>query len=98
MHALPAPHLKSPLMKTFAALVLTFALVAYAAAAPLHDAAKQGNTKAIVALLDVGADPNERDTDHASPLHWAANRGHTEAIVCWWLWKCAVIWRTALVN
>ena len=68
-------------MKTFAALVLTFALVAYAAAAPLHDAAKQGNTKAIVALLDVGADPNERDTNHASPLHWAANRGHTEAIV-----------------
>ena len=20
------------------------------------------------------------------------------ALICWWLWKCAVIWRTALVN
>ena len=42
-------------MKTFAALALTLALVAHAAAAPLFDAAKQGNTEATAALLDAGA-------------------------------------------
>ena len=66
-------------MKTFAALVLTFALVAHAAA-PLHDAARQGNTKAIVALLNVGADPNERDTDHRDAVRRAAGR-HTYASI-----------------
>ena len=47
-------------MKTFATLALTLALVAHAAA-PLFDAAKHGNTEAIAALLDAGADPNARD-------------------------------------
>ena len=61
-------------MKTFAALALTLALTAHAAATPLHDAARQGDVTAIATLLDAGADPNAQDDRGVAPLHDAAHR------------------------
>ena len=113
MHALPAPHLKSPLMKTFATLILTFALVAHAPplctmppgkatprpsspssmSAPIRTRGTQttpppctgwlteATIKAIVALLDAGADPNIKRMDGNTALHWAAMRGTAAAAI-----------------
>ena len=47
-------------------------------AAPIHDAAKTGDTGAIAAALDAGADPNEPDR-FATPLYYAASRNHLDA-------------------
>ena len=69
--------MKNLLMKTFSALALTLVLAAHATATPVHDAAKQGDTKAIVALLDAGAGLNARDRAALPPLHWAGQpRSH----------------------
>ena len=46
----------------------------------LHDAAEQGDTRAIEALLDEGADVNGHDEDGWTPLHWAAGKGQMEAV------------------
>jgi cytochrome c len=48
-------------------------------AGPLHDAAKIGDTKAISAALDKGADVNESD-GIVTPLYLAASGGHVEAV------------------
>ncbi len=48
-------------MKTLAGVVLMLVLSAHATATPLHDAAEEGNTAAIIDLLDAGADPNAKD-------------------------------------
>ena len=48
---------------------------------PLHKAARQGDTEAIVALIDAGADPNAKDDSGGdTPLHQAAKGGHAKAI------------------
>ncbi len=59
-------------------LIAIFALASPAAAAPIHDAAKQGDVPAITAELEAGADVNESD-DWATPLWYAARRGHEDA-------------------
>ena len=46
----------------------------------LHDAAEQGDTRAIEALLDEGADVNGHDEAGWTPLHWAAGKGQMEAV------------------
>ena len=67
-------------MNTIVAVALMLALSAHAVAAPLHDAAEKGDTKAIAALLDAGTSPNLKTGAGDTPLHWAASRGHIEAI------------------
>lgn len=47
-------------------------------AQPLHDAAKKGDTVAIAAALDAGADINAADSS-ATPLYHAVRRGHLDA-------------------
>jgi hypothetical protein len=43
-------------------------------------AAGQGEAAVLVALLEAGDDPNQRDVVGATPLMWAAAEGRTEAI------------------
>jgi hypothetical protein len=46
---------------------------------PLHDAAGAGDLAMVDALLELGADPNARDTAFdAPPLGWARHGGHDE--------------------
>ena len=59
-------------------LIAIFALAAPAAAAPIHDAAKNGDVPALTAALEAGADVNESD-GWATPLWYAARRGHEDA-------------------
>lgn len=47
-------------------------------AADIHDAAKKGDTAAIVAALDAGADVNEPDK-FATPLYYVVSRQHVDA-------------------
>ena len=47
---------------------------------PLHKAARQGDTEAIVVLIDAGANPNAKDDSGTTPLHMAAEKGHAKAI------------------
>jgi cytochrome c len=49
-----------------------------ASAAPIHDAAKNGDVAAIAAALDAGADINASD-GMATPLYLAIRSGHSEA-------------------
>ena len=60
-------------------LIAIFALAAPAAAAPIHDAAKNGDVPALTAALEAGADVNESD-GWATPLWYAARRGHEDAV------------------
>src|SRR5258707_15399163 len=61
------------------ALVLLLLLPVGAAAAgravPLVDAAREGDGKAIRALLQQRVDVNAQDPDGTTALHWAAHRG-----------------------
>jgi ankyrin repeat protein len=58
-----------------AALICGVALHAAAAAAPIADAAMEGNTDAVRALLKQGADVNGAQGDGLTALHWAAKKG-----------------------
>lgn len=45
----------------------------------LHEAASNGDRTTVQALLELGADPNVRDTEFdAPPLGWARHQGHEE--------------------
>lgn len=46
----------------------------------IHDAAKEGDTSNLRALLREGEDPNQYDSSGWTPLLWAAVRGHHEAV------------------
>jgi cytochrome c len=59
-------------------LIAIFALASPCLAAPIHDAAKQGDVPAITAALEAGADIDESD-GWATPLWYAARRGHEDA-------------------
>ena len=64
----------------FGCLIGIFALASSpAAAAPIHNAAKEGDIPAITAALEAGADVNESD-GWATPLWYAARRGHEDAV------------------
>jgi cytochrome c len=54
-------------------------LTTSAVAAPIHDASKTGDTTAIAAALDEGADINAVESG-ATPLYLAARRGHLAAV------------------
>ncbi len=47
---------------------------------PLVDAAKRGDTKAVISLLDRGAEANASQGDGTTALHWAARRGILEMV------------------
>ncbi len=42
---------------------------------PLHAAAAKGHVKATVALLEAGADPDNKNEDEQTPFHVAAKGG-----------------------
>ncbi|MBM41658.1 MAG: hypothetical protein CL483_07015 [Acidobacteria bacterium] len=48
--------------------------------APLVEAASRGDAGAVRALLDEGADPDERQGDGATALHWAVHRGDVSMV------------------
>ena len=47
---------------------------------PLHEAASEGHTDVVIALIAAGADVNAQNERGYTPLHWAADRGHTETV------------------
>ena len=47
---------------------------------PLHEAAVNGNTEIVKALITAGADVNATDEDGKTPLYWAARNGRTETV------------------
>ncbi|OCL15347.1 ankyrin, partial [Glonium stellatum] len=47
---------------------------------PLHYAAIFGNSGAIKALLDAGADPNRLDSASSAPIHYAQSSGCFEGV------------------
>jgi len=58
--------------------VVILSLSGYAAAAPLHEAAKEGDLAKVNRLIEGGADVNVRAENGATPLHFAADRGHRD--------------------
>ncbi len=60
-------------------LLILFCLIPQTSqAAAIHDAAKNGDTAAITAALDAGADVNDPDK-FATPLYYAVSRQHLDA-------------------
>jgi len=69
----------SPVPTRSVALIGVAALLcgaAFSPDAPLVDAARRGDAKAVAALIDAGADVNAAQGDGMNALHWAAERGH----------------------
>jgi ankyrin repeat protein len=66
---------------TAAGLLLASLLLAGAAnSAPLHEAAKVGQTSKIISLFDAGVNINEPDELGVSPLHWSGLSGRLAAV------------------
>ena len=62
----------------FFAIVL---LLALAACADLHDAAKKNDGSQLKSLMEAGHSVDARDErKQATPLHWAARNGRTESV------------------
>ena len=59
-------------------LILAAALLL--AGSPLIDAAKTGDSAAVVALLAQGVDANAAEADGTTALHWAAHRGDVDLV------------------
>lgn len=47
---------------------------------PLHLAATQGQKATVIALLNLGADPDAEGKEKWPPLLWAAHKGNTEVV------------------
>lgn len=62
----------------FCYLVVILAFALPAIAAPIHDAAKEGDVQAVTAALETGAHVDESD-GWATPLWYAARRGQEDA-------------------
>ena len=73
------------MLRLTARLLCAMVLLPVAAAAaersvPLIDAAREGDEKALYALLQQRVDVDEREPDGSTALHWAADRGDLMAI------------------
>ena len=64
---------------TLAVMILLMSVTA-SLAIELHDAARNGDTKIVMRLLNEGADVNARNFIGWTPLHFAAWNGHTAAV------------------
>jgi ankyrin repeat protein len=60
--------------------LVILSLSGYAVAAPLHEAAKEGDLPKVNSLIEGGADVNVRAGNGATPLHFAADRGHIDVV------------------
>ncbi|XP_002155293.2 caskin-1 [Hydra vulgaris] len=49
---------------------------------PLHHAALQGNVDILMAIIEMGGDPNGKDNKGMTPLHMASWAGKDEAVKC----------------
>jgi len=58
--------------------VVILSLSGYGVAAPLHEAAKEGDLIKVNRLIQEGADVNVRSKTGATPLHGAARTGHKD--------------------
>jgi len=58
--------------------VIIFSLSGFAAAEPLHEAAKEGDLAKAKSLIEEGADVNVTSETEVTPLHWAADGGHKD--------------------
>jgi ankyrin repeat protein len=47
---------------------------------PLHLAATQGQKATVIALLNLGADPDAEGKEKWPPILWAAHKGNTEVV------------------
>ena len=60
------------------ALLIPIPAIAQDINSELIEAAKNGDTVSIKALLEAGADVNTTDVNDRTALIWAAQKGHTE--------------------
>ena len=60
------------------ALLISIPAIAQDINSQLVEAAKNGDTVSIMALLEAGADVNTTDVNDRTALIWAAQKGHTE--------------------
>ena len=60
------------------ALLISIPAIAQDINSQLVEAAKNGDTVSIKALLEAGADVNTTDANDRTALIWAAQKGHTE--------------------
>lgn len=63
-------------LMTLTVCIAIILLSGYALAAPLHDAAKEGDLEKVKSLIAEGADVNVKDDNGATPLHTVATIGH----------------------
>jgi ankyrin repeat protein len=63
-----------------AAFLCLASVTACAKITPLHQAAGRGDAKQTLALIDLGANVNERDIANQTPLHYAASTGQIDTV------------------
>ncbi len=73
-----ASNMRSYVLKSFSAVLLSAIAGTACAQADIADAASKGDKAAIERLLKSGADVNAQQGDGATALHWAAYRGEVE--------------------
>jgi ankyrin repeat protein len=66
--------------KAFTLLLLAIFPLTLAVAGPIHDAAKNGDTAQVKALLGAGTQVDEKDALDKTVLNWASENSHTEVV------------------